>query len=213
MSKLLIEESPMCFQRSLAKVIGLNGAIVLQQLQYLLNDKRNGKVFSGERWIYNTYEQWQAEYFPFFSIPTLQRVFAELEKSCMIVSCQPEGVVSRRKYYRLGAGILHLVRAIEDASPSYQNDMIEGAVVNVPLTEKTKNKEDLGNTLWSFPKGSDQTLPSLETLEDRNPDVKPEALASALSQAEQDLAKGKRITSIWAYIVGLARKIEEDAKS
>ena len=51
-------------------------------------------------------------------------------------------------------------------------------------------------------------MPSLEALEEANPDIDIGVMAIAHSQAEDDLAKGKRITSLPAYIVGLARKIE-----
>ncbi len=58
--------------------IGLNEAIVLQQLHYWLRDTGSGMECDGVRWIYNTTEQW-LEQFPFWSESTLKRAFASLK--------------------------------------------------------------------------------------------------------------------------------------
>jgi DNA-binding PadR family transcriptional regulator len=97
---------PIVFQRELAHAIGLNQAIVLQELAYLFDKTTSGKMIDGNRWIYNTYEEWQENFFPFFSVGTLVRVVQDLEKRGLLLSCQPEGGISRRKYYRLGEGAI-----------------------------------------------------------------------------------------------------------
>jgi hypothetical protein len=88
----------------LVEEIGLEPAIILQQLHWLLRDPRNGKVIDGKRWLFNTYAEWREQHFPWMSERTLMRHFCYLEKIKAITSCQPEGVVSRRKYYRLLVG-------------------------------------------------------------------------------------------------------------
>ena len=93
--------------RSLAKAIGLNEAIVLQQLIFLLSCQGNGKTLAdGERYIYNTYQEWLDQYFTFWTEPTLKRIFQRMERRGLIVSKQPEGGISRRKYYRPSLGAL-----------------------------------------------------------------------------------------------------------
>jgi len=89
------------FPPTLAAAIGVNEAIVLSRLHWLLGNKKNGKEFHGERWIFNTYEQWQEQYFPFWSTKTILRIFNLLELAGLVISCQPEGTISRRKYYRV----------------------------------------------------------------------------------------------------------------
>jgi len=86
----------------LACEVGLEKAIILQQLSWLLENPSNGKQIGVERWIYNTYEQWQEQYFPWMSARTIQRYFLELERSGHVKSIQPEEGISRRKYYCLG---------------------------------------------------------------------------------------------------------------
>ena len=103
MSKLLINESPLTFQPSLASAIGLNEAIVLQQIHYWLsNPKNKGYEQDGYKWVYNTYKEWQENNFPFWSENTVQRVFASLEEKGLVISIQPmKSKYDRTKYYRI----------------------------------------------------------------------------------------------------------------
>jgi len=103
MSKLLIEESPLTFQPSLAVAIGLNEAIVLQQIHYWIkNTKNKGYEQDGYKWVYNTYAEWKETNFPFWSENTIQRTFASLEEKGLVVSIQPmKGKYDRTKYYRI----------------------------------------------------------------------------------------------------------------
>ena len=87
-SNLLIDETPIVFQPTLAKLIGLPEAIVLQTLKYWCAQKRCGKVVDDERWIYNTLEQWREFSFPFWSTRTIGEVFRTLETMGLIKSKQ-----------------------------------------------------------------------------------------------------------------------------
>lgn len=80
-NRLLLDEHPLQVMPTLAKVIGLNEAIVLQQVHYWLQDKKknNKDYYNGHYWIYNTYEKWN-EQFPFWSVATIRRTIAKLEK-------------------------------------------------------------------------------------------------------------------------------------
>ena len=103
MSKLLIEESPLTFQPSLAVAIGLNEAIVLQQVQYwITNPKNTGYEQDGYKWVYNTYKDWKTENFPFWSEATIKRTFLSLEEKGLLISIQPmKNTYDREKYYRI----------------------------------------------------------------------------------------------------------------
>lgn len=103
MSKLLIQESPLTFQPSLAVAIGLNEAIVLQQIHYWISNARNkGYEQDGYKWVYNTYVDWKTENFPFWSENTIQRIFTSLEDKGLVISIQPmKGKYDRTKYYRI----------------------------------------------------------------------------------------------------------------
>lgn len=80
--KKLIDEPPLLVLPTLAKALGLNDAIILQQLHYWL-EKSSHKI-DGRKWVYNTYKQWHNQ-FPFFSERTIQRVFLSLEKRNVVI--------------------------------------------------------------------------------------------------------------------------------
>lgn len=81
MSRLLINEPPLQVLPSLAKEIGLNEAIMLQQMHYWLLKSAN--EFEGAKWFYKTLEEWQTE-FPFWSAMTIRRTLGSLEKQKII---------------------------------------------------------------------------------------------------------------------------------
>lgn len=82
MSGLLIPCEPLQVLPSLAKVVGLNEAIFLQQLHYWLQKSRH--EHDGRVWVYNTFEEWQ-EQFPFWSLRTMQRIAASLVKRKLLM--------------------------------------------------------------------------------------------------------------------------------
>lgn len=89
-SKLLIDEHPLQVLPTLAALIGLNEAIVLQQVHYWLKisekAKDEYKHRDGSWWTYGSVKEWQVENFPFWSESTVQRTFANLEKLGLLVS-------------------------------------------------------------------------------------------------------------------------------
>jgi len=80
-STLLIHEPALQVLPSLATEIGLNEAVILQQIHYWLEVNRNAeKNFEdGHYWSYNSYDKWQKENFPFWSVATVKRAFNKLK--------------------------------------------------------------------------------------------------------------------------------------
>jgi DNA replication protein DnaD len=85
-SKMISSESPMIVLPLLAVEIGLNEAIMVQQINYWIsiyegNSEKYKKTHfhNNKFWIYNTYEDW-AKQFPFWSISTIRRTLSNLEK-------------------------------------------------------------------------------------------------------------------------------------
>ncbi|MFU2327753.1 helix-turn-helix domain-containing protein [Pseudomonas sp. NFX98] len=81
---LLFNFRPLVINPQLAERIGLNEAIVLQQLKYWLNETESGVEHEGQRWVYNTIEQWQKQ-FPFWSADTVKRTLTSLQKQGLVV--------------------------------------------------------------------------------------------------------------------------------
>ncbi len=81
MSKLLLDEKPLLVLPSLAKKIGLNEAIVIQQLHYWI--EISGHDIEGENWVYATHEELQSQ-FPWWSTKTIQRTLTNLKDNGLI---------------------------------------------------------------------------------------------------------------------------------
>jgi hypothetical protein len=110
--KLLLDEPPLVVLPSLAVAIGLESAVVVQQLHYLIrlknlrhNDyptEKERDFHDGRVWVWNTYEQWQKKYFCFMTVRSLQRIFLQLEKHGLIlVSNHNDSPLNKTKWYTL----------------------------------------------------------------------------------------------------------------
>ncbi|WP_024985302.1 hypothetical protein [Brevibacillus borstelensis] len=84
-NNFLLDEAPLVILPSLAVRIGLNEAIVIQQLHYWLQKSTN--IRDRRKWVYNTYKEWQ-EQFPFWSEITVRRILTSLENKGFIKSEQ-----------------------------------------------------------------------------------------------------------------------------
>ena len=87
----------LCFVPELAAVIGLNEAIVLNQIHDWIEKNKGDEMHyrDGRTWTFNTYKEWQ-EQFPFWGTATIVRTFEKLEKNGFIIS----GNFNKMKYDR-----------------------------------------------------------------------------------------------------------------
>ena len=81
-NNILFDESPLVVSPQLAKILGLNETIILQQLHYWLQKKP--KIKDNRAWIYNSISNWQAQ-FPFFSVNTIRRTLDSLVANNIII--------------------------------------------------------------------------------------------------------------------------------
>lgn len=103
MSKLLFDTRPLIINPELACLIGLNESIILQQIHYWIEKKKesNSDFHDGYFWVYNTYEAWQKQ-FPFWSIRTIKRIFTSLENAEIIISGNYNKLgIDRTKWYTI----------------------------------------------------------------------------------------------------------------
>ncbi|MCE5145114.1 DnaD domain protein, partial [Staphylococcus aureus] len=115
MNKLLIDDYPMQVLPKLAELIGLNEAIVLQQIHYWLNNSKH--KYDGKTWIFNSYPEWQKQ-FPFWSERTIKRTFGSLEKQNLLhVGNYNKAGFDRTKWYSINYETLNKLVA----RPSGQN--------------------------------------------------------------------------------------------
>lgn len=99
MSRLLFSENPLVVNPELAKKIGLNEAIILQQLHYW--SQKSSIEHDGYKWVYNTIEQWH-EQFMFFSKDTIKRTLKKLKDAGLIkVERLSNNRLDRTNYYAI----------------------------------------------------------------------------------------------------------------
>ncbi|HDR8159542.1 TPA: phage protein [Bacillus cereus] len=112
MSKLIINEEPLLVLPSLAKNIGLNEAVFLQQIHYWLN--RSNHFYDERRWIYNSAAQWSKQ-FPFWSENTIRRVLKSLEDTkVLLVGNYNKAKFDKTKWYSIDYEKLRLLESTDD---------------------------------------------------------------------------------------------------
>ncbi|ULG72988.1 replication protein [Macrococcus brunensis] len=121
MNKLLIDDYPIQVLPSLAVQIGLNEAIILQQVHYWLNNSKH--FHDGRKWIYNSYPQWKKQ-FPFWSEKTIKRTITSIEKQGLFhIGNYNRAGFDRTKWYSINyEAVNNLV-----SRPSGQNDPTSGS--------------------------------------------------------------------------------------
>lgn len=177
MSKLLINEEPLQVLPTLAKKVGLNEAIILQQIHYWnrINEKNNHNFYDGYYWTYNTYEDWQKQ-FPFWSTRTIQRAINRLERLRLVVSDNyNELKLDKTKWYRIDYEVLDIL----EKYPSRHNGTIEmtnwlvyldSLTKPIPETNTTENnnkekrdiRQDVNNSQFNNSKDDNSFLNGIE---------------------------------------------------
>ena len=156
MSKLLLDEKPLMVMPKLATKIGLNEAIILQQIHYWneINEELNNNYKDGYNWTFNSVLQWQ-EQFPFWSKNTIQRSINNLEKmKLLVVGNYNKLPIDRTKWYRIDYKVLS---ALEQSpftqigatnTPEWVNHLTK---LGLPLPESNSesNSENNNNTITS----------------------------------------------------------------
>jgi hypothetical protein len=160
------------FDREIAQRFGLSIAIVVERLRWLLTSAGVGKILSdGCKYVFNTYSDWQKNHFPFWSERTIERIFIEAENKALMISKQPEGRASRRKYYTLTAeGAKLAASGTKCRFPSAQNGVIRKPPVwCLPNSENESTADAVSNagTVGSADAAAAATLGLIQELQKR----------------------------------------------
>ncbi|QEA32118.1 DnaD domain protein [Secundilactobacillus malefermentans] len=118
-NKLLIDEAPLQVLPSLAKLVGLNEAIVLQQVHYWT--KRSGHEKEGNIWTYQSYTDWSNQ-FPFWSKSTIIRVIKSLEQQGLLITNNfNKARYDKTKWYRINLEKLASIASTQNDHTLYSN--------------------------------------------------------------------------------------------
>lgn len=127
---------------SIAKVLGLHRAIVMQQVHYWLEiAKENGKNHvEGHIWTYNSIRQWQ-EQFPFWSQNTVRRIFSGLVKDGFLITDRFNKMPQDRTlWYRIDYDVLKV------HIPELEWSSMNESIMESTSLERCKVQQPLPNT-------------------------------------------------------------------
>lgn len=146
---LLLDSYPLLVIPELAQAIGLNEAIVLQQVHYwCLHNKNAGNNFrDGYYWVYNSYREWQKQ-FPWWSERTIKSIISRLETKGLLVSGNYNKLrMDRTKWYRIDYEALNAI--ISNISLGNSCTMDSARITQaIPETNQMQNngRKEKGNS-------------------------------------------------------------------
>lgn len=187
MNTKLLDETPVFVLPSLAVRLGLNEAIVIQQLHWAL--RRDTAIErDGARWFKAGLEFW-CEMFPWWSETTIRRTFQNLRERQLVVSKRAAGGAEHAIRYSELASILDGTTADVDGA-SVQDGRT--------LVERGLREEREGGGAGA--PGADMTLPGLDP-----PPEKPKSTAKA-DRVPIELVQ--RVWDHWMEIFGTHHRIK-----
>lgn len=154
-NELFVDKSKtLIINTDLALVLGdLNEAIVLNQLNYWLGiNKKAGKNFIDDRyWVYNSYSDWKAKDFPYWSEKTIQRTFTRLENKGVVVSANYNKLgIDKTKWYTIDT------EKLQELVDEFNSDEDK-------MTNRQDNMTDRQDKMTCREGQSDRPLPEITT--------------------------------------------------
>jgi hypothetical protein len=136
-SKLLINENPLVIQPTLAKVVGVNEAIILQQIHYWVGHMEKESVFI-------TLHEWQRQV-PFLSLNTIRRALKRLQGiGLIIVENHNKRKYDRTNWYRVNYEALE--KLMESHLPTMSNSICPNWTDRSAQDEHTYTRDYTENT-------------------------------------------------------------------
>ena len=158
-NKLLFDTQPLVVIPELAVAIGLDEAIVLQQIHYWchLNEKARSNYHyrDGYYWVYNSMPKWN-EQFPWYKKSKLERTFASLkEKGLIIIANYNARAMDRTNWYRVDYDALQ--RIIDSRLP--QNEVMNHRKLRSPIPETNTDIDNGKKEKGNFPPDRPADIP------------------------------------------------------
>lgn len=131
----------MSFTPSLACHIGVNEAIAVQTISFLVSMPNSGEEIDGEWYVYNSLDQWQKNWFPFWNKRTIQRVFKSLTDAGILITRSPLGLGTVNRY-RINHGAYETLLLENSPEPDSGEDygqIVQGGMDRLSTAYKTES--------------------------------------------------------------------------
>jgi len=154
---MLMDEPPITLYPTLACMLGnVNHALVLQQLRFLMgvaakSKKYDSHFIDNKWWVYNTYQQWRDEHFPWLSTSAIRDAFKSLEDFEIVLSRQDIGnPFDKTKWYTIDfeqfiAEYMDFITEHTDSVASIQDVSVSSTEQELSCHHNTENTTE--NTL------------------------------------------------------------------
>lgn len=186
MSKLLMDEHPIQVMPTLASHIGLNEAIILQQIHYWLS-KSNHK-HDGRMWIYNTVKGW-AEQFPFWSESTIKRAINNLtKKELVLIGNYNKAKFDKTLWYSIDYEKLDELERVNNRLG--QNDLTSSSKRPNGEVQNDQRKE----SDWSNGEGQDDQTNTIDYTETTT-----ETIQETTTKEDQVAVEDKEFASVYKF--------------
>ncbi len=144
----LVKEDQRMFSPTLAKIIGMKESIILQQVHFSTEKKRekgphnNHSYQDGYYWVFDSIKDWQEKAFPFLSVDTVKRAFNKLiNEGLLITGSYNRSGIDRTKWYRVN---------YEELERKFQSRLVQ----NAPIDEGKMHYPDEGKMHQAIPNTS-----------------------------------------------------------
>lgn len=177
-NSLLSGGSMRVFSQEIALKVGMNEAILLQQVHYWLQISEH--EFEGRKWVYNTYLDWQKQ-FPYWSLNTVKRIVMRLEKLGLLLSDNFNRLkMDRTKWYSIDYEKLA---------------QLDGSFAADNLAEDAE-------TLWSDEEELDEAFICSNGAVEYTPESKaiPKITSEITTNKEKNIKKSEVIAEVIAYL-------------
>ena len=133
------------FSPVLAKVIGLNEAIILQKLNDLIElNKNDGRYLKeGSIWTNQSVAALCEKYFPYMSLSTVKRAISKLKKLNLIKIKRfySEEAKNNTNWYSLNYKAIESMIVIENKTTELEESFVLGKGQNEPMTDELLIRE------------------------------------------------------------------------
>ena len=140
----LIDGTQIPVLSELAQVVGLNEAIVLQEVYYWckVNKRERRPTHDGYYWVYNSYREWHANHFPWWHYDTVRGIFSKLEKDGLLVSGNfNKSKMDRTKWYRINFPVLE---STIKSSALGKNSLMDMGGITKPIPDIIPERNENG---------------------------------------------------------------------
>lgn len=139
MSKLLIDDSPLFVLPKLAVAIGINEAIILQQIHFVENNQAMGRIVDGRKWFHMTLDEWHEKSFPWLTPDTIGVLLRGLQKLGLLDKRQDlnQTVMDKTNWYSINRASVEALESKGRKSPDGDANLRHDDVPKLVSTSDT----------------------------------------------------------------------------